>query len=172
MTNTFNQGDYILRQFEPNDWSVYKAIRLEALQKEPMFFGSSYERESAEADEQWKNYVSNPIMAFWGLYLGDNCIGLTGISEYWNQPDSLVLRGSYIQKEHRQKGLSSLFYQARLQWAAKQQGFKRIIVSHRASNEASKASNQKFGFKYTYTEDKKWPDGKVEGHVFYELPLL
>jgi RimJ/RimL family protein N-acetyltransferase len=161
---------FTLRRFLPSDWEIYRKIRLEALMLEPHFFGSGYEQESQETEEQWRSYLSHPVGSFWGLFHYDDCIGVTGIWPFRNEKDTLLMRGSYIRSDFRGRGLSSLFYRERLTWA-RDHGYKRILVSHREGNDISRAVNQKFGFKYTHTEYKKWPDGKEESHIFYELTL-
>jgi hypothetical protein len=62
-------------------------------------------------------------------------------------------------------------YEARLEWVKSRPAFERIIVSHRASNLASKYANQKHRFVFTRTHEKIWADGKTEAEVCYELKL-
>ncbi len=161
---------YHLRRFLPDDWQVYRAIRLEALQTESHFFGSGYEEELKETEEQWRKRLSHPVGATWGLFYETECVGLTGISPLRKETDTLLLRSSYIRREHRGRGISGLFYTTRIEWA-KTHGYSRLIVYHREGNEASKAANQKFGFQYTHTERMDWPDGSDDGHICYELVL-
>lgn len=108
--------------------------------------------------------------AYFGLYHGDECIGLTGVVEHKDNPQDTLLIASYIRKEHRGKGLSRMLYEARIVWA-KENGYKRAIISHRASNVASKAANQKHGFVYTHAERKIWPDGIADDQLFYQFLL-
>lgn len=161
---------YTLRRFLPDDWQDYRAIRLEALQTESHFFGTGYEEELNETEEQWRKRLSHSIGAYWGLFYETECVGLTGIWPRQKENDTLLLRSSYIRSQHRGMGLSGLFYTARIEWA-KAHGYKRLVVYHREGNEASKAANQKFGFRYTHTESMDWPDGSADGHICYELRL-
>jgi RimJ/RimL family protein N-acetyltransferase len=162
--------EYSLLLFQPDHWSTFRAIRLEALRNEPRFFGAGYEEEVKETEAQWRKTLSHQIGAHWGLFHHGTCIGLTGIWPFRKQTDTLILRASYIAPEHRGKGLSALFYRARIEWA-RDHGIKHLVISHREGNEASRAANQKFGFRYTHSEEKLWPDGITEGHLFYELIL-
>ncbi len=137
---------------------------------EPQFFGSTYAAEAAWSDDDWIDILKDSTVATWGLYYKGDCVGMTRIGPFRDTKDTLILRASYIRKEYRGMGLSALFYRVRIDWA-KERGYRRLLVSHRVGNAASGAANQKFGFKYSHTDDKKWPDGKVEGHLFYELLL-
>jgi RimJ/RimL family protein N-acetyltransferase len=62
-------------------------------------------------------------------------------------------------------------YKARIKWAKAHPTVERLIVTHRASNLASKFANQKHGFVFTHTHQKIWHDGVLEDEVYYELYL-
>lgn len=74
-------------------------------------------------------------------------------------------------KQFRGNGLSELMYQTRINWAKAQPTVEKIIVSHRASNLASKRANQKHGFVCTHKIEEVWTDGGVEDEIFYELKI-
>ena len=82
----------------------------------------------------------------------------------------MVLSASYIRKEYRGQGISALFYQTRIDWA-RENGYTEVYVAHREGNDASRAANQKFGFKYTHTEQTVWPDGTQSNKLWYRLEL-
>ena len=163
-------GDnYTIRRFTSDDAPTYKHMRLEALQTEAGMFGSSHSREAAFADELWRERLANPHAAFFGLYDGNELIGITGILVADKEkPDTALMVASYIRKAYRGMGLSAMLYAARIAWA-KAHGIKRIELAHRASNAASKGANAKFGFKYTRSEAREWLDGGKEDIVYYEL---
>lgn len=160
-----------LRRFTVDDWQAMKAIRLEALLDSPQFFGAKYESEAPFTEEQWKNRLTDDrTRAHWGLYDGGDCVGLTGIVQLYDDAKGVYLIASYIRENYRGKGLSALYYQARLDWA-RGNGYKYAIISHRDTNRVSKAANQKFGFQYTHNETITWPDGTTGDKVMYRLDL-
>lgn len=60
MTSRFS-----IRLFHPHEWREFKAIRLEALEKECGKFGASLEKDAAKPDEDWQNRLtSDGEMAF------------------------------------------------------------------------------------------------------------
>lgn len=164
------EQQYTLKQFGPEQWKDLKRIRLEALQETPGFFGSNFEREVAYTDEDWIRKTTSPLSAFWGLYDGGTPVGLTGIIRDQHNLEEAWLIASYIKPQYRGKGLSTLFYEARIQWA-RENGCSCVIVSHRADNEASRAANQHFGFQFTHKESRLWPDGTEADNIFYRLDL-
>src|SRR6185437_4589389 len=166
----YKQDEFIVRQFGKDDWQIYKAIRLEALQKEAALFTSTYQRESVYEDEWWQFSMQNERIALFGLFYHDEVVGLTGILMDESDDSKATLIASYIRKEYRSKGLSELFYKARLDWA-KKKGCKQVAVSHRDTNIISRAANQRFGFKFSHSEAITWPDGTTGEKVNYVLDL-
>lgn len=165
------EKQYTIRQFLPEDVEQYKFMRLEALQLESGMFCNRYEYEAAFLQEQWIARVANPNGACFGLYYGDELIGITGIVVTDEEkPDEAYMTQSYIRKVYRGKGLSKILYEARLEWAKKHQ-IKCLKISHRASNLVSKAANQHYGFIYTHSGSNVWPDGQTEDMLYYELML-
>ena len=168
--SNLTKQSFSTRTFGEGDLELFKAIRLEALLKEPHLFGSTFERESSMSDEEWLRKLRGPSCAYFILSLGQEDVGLTGILTSRENPKHAILIASYIRQEHRRKGGSDFLYEARLEWARKN-GFEEVIVSHRSSNEASKRANQRHGFEYTHSEPHTWNDGVVENEVFYRLRL-
>ena len=107
------------------------------------------------------------------LFDDETPIGMTSVSIDRNDPTgkTALLWGSWLAPEYRGKGLSDLMYQSRINWAKDQPTVERIIVSHRASNLASKYANQKHGFVEIHKKEKIWTDGATEDEIFYELEI-
>jgi len=58
---------------------------------------------------------------------------------------------SFIAPAYRGRGLSRLLYDARLAWIKARPRFKRVILSHAVSNEASRRAHRRYGFVLTDT---------------------
>ncbi|RYG44765.1 MAG: GNAT family N-acetyltransferase [Chitinophagaceae bacterium] len=169
--NTQYPMKYTIRQFTSADLEAYKSMRLEALQLACGMFGNSYETEADFPEAQWLARIDNPLGGCFGLYYGEELIGITGIVvSDPDTPDAAYMTQSYIRAAYRGKGLSAILYDARLQWA-REHGIKRLKIGHRKSNAASKAANQRYGFTYTHSEPRQWPDGRDEDMLYYELIL-
>lgn len=164
------EDEYTLRRLLPSQWEDYKSIRLEALKTNPEMFGSNYAKEATYSQSDWVSFLENDSRAMFALYHATSLIGLSGVTLKKDDATTAVLFASFIQLSHREKGLSKLFYQARIDWA-RQKKCRLIIVSHRIGNILSKAANQRFGFKYTHTEEVNWPDGVRADELVYSLEL-
>lgn len=162
-----------IRQLDAQDWQAFKAIRLHALKTEAGKFGSNFALENGFSDQQWKDKLSTPVAAFFGLFDAGKLVGITGAArqDYNSQSTTAILIASYLYPEYRRQGHSKKFYEARLAWISRQPGIVAVLVSHRKSNEASRRANQAYGFVQTHEEMKLWPDGTSEGDVFYKLDI-
>jgi len=130
-------------------------------------FRSSTPAETTLTDTEWEERVKYPRLVF-ALFKNTEPIGMTSI--LLSNKDEAYLGQSYIKKEYRGLGLSSLLYRIRMQSASLLK-LKRLTTSHRESNLISKAANQRAGFKYTYRESIHWLDGTTEDVLYYILEL-
>lgn len=162
-----------IRQLTGNDWRKFAQIRLKALEADPLVFGSNYEKESQFTEADWRSRLQANDSAVFMLFAGETPIGITGVSVFRDDPTgkTAMLWGSWLEPDFRRKGLSALMYRTRIDWAKKRPTVERVIVSHRASNIASKYANQKHGFIFTRTHEKIWSDGAAEDEICYELKL-
>lgn len=153
------------------DWEILRHVRLLALQSDPSVFGSNYARESAYTPDTWREWLDTPDTAIFGVFDGADIAGMTSISVMRDDATRTAAKlwGSWLRSDLRGHGLSVPMYQVRIDWARAHPTVMRIVVSHRASNAASKHANQKHGFTYTHSTPHTWPDGVEEDHVFYEL---
>lgn len=163
---------FSIKQLTSHEWETYKHIRLEALKNHPQFFCPSSD-EFNFSEQDWRDRLTNETSATFGLYDNENIIGLTGIFQTNNDPnsDTALMVASYIKKEYRNKGLSKLLYEARLNWAKNIPKIKILEIGHREDNILSKKANQKFGFKFVKSEEILWPDGQKMLHIIYQLKL-
>lgn len=162
-----------IRQIGKSEWEEFREIRLKALKSDPEVFGSHYEREVNKSKQDWKEWAGAENQGLFLIYDDEYLIGMTGIfvPQDTVEKTKAVLWGSWLEPEYRRKGISDLMYKARIEWAKQKPELKRIEVSHRESNLASKYANQKHGFKLVKEEDKIWHDGRKEKDVIYELKI-
>ena len=163
-----------IRALEPTEWSQLRDLRLLALEDAPGAFGAKYPDAVQRSEHEWRAMITDPTRHAFGLFDAERLVGITGVLTASEDPSgqTAMLVMSYIVREYRRRGLSRLLYEARLAWIEAQPQFTRIVVSHRASNEASRRANQQHGFIATgQITPRVWPDGVTEDEVFYELRL-
>lgn len=162
-----------IRLLKRNDWALLKEIRLNALKTDPAVFSSNHAKEAKKTDETWKAQLDDENAACFGIFDGHRIIGMTGVAIDREDPSkkTALLWGSWLQPEYRRKGLSKMIYEERIGWARKHPTCEKVIVSHRASNIASKKANQNYDFVLKGKVLRDWPDGLSEEEYNYELIL-
>lgn len=162
-----------IRRWSEDDWEVFKAMRLEAVKDHSNVFLDNIDMASQYDDGYWIDTVGDSYNgAIFGLYDGNNVIGLAGVFRYReSKKDSVVFGMSYIRENYRGRGLSKLLYKARIDWASSQNGIKLIIASHREGNKESRASIIKHGFKLIKMEEKTYGDGTSDVSYMYGLKI-
>jgi ribosomal protein S18 acetylase RimI-like enzyme len=70
----------VVREVIPDDWQTLRDVRLAALREAPYAFGSTYAREAAFAEEQWRGRISDRSVTYLA-YLPENPepAGLAGV---------------------------------------------------------------------------------------------
>lgn len=162
-----------IRELDPDEWEVFRDMRLAALAAAPGVYGSRHEAMAARTELVWRNNVRGEHNQSFGLFDGPRLIGITSVFRWDEDSDgkTAILASSYILPAYRGRSLSRLLYDARFDWLRRHQGFTRVVVGHRLSNEASRRANQHYGFREFRRVPHLWNDGVTEDEVFYEMYL-
>jgi len=162
-----------VRALDSAEWAALRDFRLRALKAAPGVFASSYQTEATRTAEEWQDTVAGPGHQVFGLFDGEHLIGITAAFTWREDPsgETALLAMSFILPEYRGRGLSRLLYEVRLDWIRKHAQFKRAVVFHRESNEASRRANKPHGFLPTGRAPRTWADGTIEDEIFYELRI-
>jgi len=90
-----------IRRIQPDEWELFKAVRLAALADAPHAFGSTLKQERDLSEEAWRERVAR-IARFIALYAGEP-VGLVGA---WMQPTGEVeLISMWVAPEARRSGV-------------------------------------------------------------------
>jgi RimJ/RimL family protein N-acetyltransferase len=165
--------DIEVRPFTPDEWQMYKAVRLKALETDPKFFGESFDDARAKPDENYQTHLLSADGAVFGVFRHGDVIGMTGVvlDKEDAKGETAKLWGSWLEPKWRGKGLARKMYETRLNWAKAHPKVKRVTVSHRKSNAVSKRANQRWGFTFTHARETAWPGNQKETEFFYELKV-
>ncbi|ANW05268.1 GNAT family N-acetyltransferase [Bradyrhizobium icense] len=141
MTDT---GGAQIRRLELADAALYRDIRLEALQKNPEAFGSTFERESAQP-LSWFEAVIDRADIF-GAFLDGKLTGIAGFSaqEGSKQAHKGRLWAMYIRDTARGSGLGKLLVAAVLDHARGRVEMVQLTVV--SENEAARRLYSAMGF--------------------------
>jgi RimJ/RimL family protein N-acetyltransferase len=161
------------RALAAEDWRSFRQIRLRALREHPDVYLSSYKDIAARTEPEWMAMLDGNGKCIFGLFDGDEIVGLAAV--FTSREDATgqtgVLAMDYIDPRYRGRRLSRPLYEARIAWAKQHRPFRRLVISHREGNEASRRANQAFDFKLIGKEEISWPDGTTAPDYSYELDL-
>jgi RimJ/RimL family protein N-acetyltransferase len=163
-----------MRELRADDWLALRELRLHALRSELGFFFRHPDEEAALPDEHWRTWAAGgETRQVFGLFDGERLVGITGTFADSDDPTggTVGFGMSYLSPEYRGRGFASLFYETRFAWVRARPHFRRVIVAHRGSNEASRRTIEKFGFQRIESIPHHWPDGTDDDDVCYELLL-
>jgi RimJ/RimL family protein N-acetyltransferase len=78
---------------------------------------------------------------------------------------------SYLKPEYRGRRLSNTLNDMRLNWAVASGRFKRIVGSHRGSNQISSKVLDRMKFARGSRATRIWPDGATDDEIFYQFDI-
>lgn len=161
-----------IRPLVPAEWEAFRDIRLRALAESPGNFFAALAQARDGPQGRWLEMLESDDGVIFGLFDGSTLIGLTAV--YVDRAiaarDTAGLGMTWVEPAWRGKGLSRPIYAVRIAWA-RQQGLRRIIVSHRDGNEPSRRAMLAAGFRETGRAPHDWPDGARVDNISYVLAL-
>lgn len=108
-----------VRRVEPHDWLVLRAVRLAALGEAPSAFGSSYAREVAFDESQWRRRIA--AGATFLAWTDDEPVGLvTGIADEAAPADERHVVSMWVRPDARGTAVSTALIQTVREWARAQ----------------------------------------------------
>ena len=101
----------------PRDWRDVRAIRLEALQSEPVAYSASYEETLAWPDKHWRQRLANDQSMVFLARARSRPIGMVGgyLSSDEGDDSVAVVFGTYVTSEYRGRGIGRLLLTSLIQ---------------------------------------------------------
>ena len=116
----------LVRRIEPGDAETLRAVRLRALETDPLSFGSTWERESAYTTE-WNDWAhedgrGTEYATFFALADDGTAVGLAAGYRDKEDPGAFGLVAMWVAPEHRRCGHARRLVEAVATWAARAAG--------------------------------------------------
>jgi ribosomal protein S18 acetylase RimI-like enzyme len=155
-----------IRELKPDEWEIYRDIRLKALKDEPDAFISTYDETSKRAESEWRQKLISQERSFTLFaFRNGKAIGMMGT--YQDSSDNqgvLDLFGVYVLREHRGTGVAQELMKNIISRARKIPGVTKIRLECEYSQIAARRFYEKVGF-------KKYDDNPDRKRVLMELAL-
>ena len=158
---------FTLRALTPDDWQIWKEIRLESLKIHPEAFGSSYEESSQMADDSFRRALQDTFV--FGAFKEQELIGVArfAASQGVKQKHKGSLISVYLKKEHRGAGIAEALIKKVIEHAKTQVSQLHCTVV--ADNTAAVELYKKLGFKLYGTEPRSL---RVAGKFYDEFLMV
>ena len=159
-----NIGGPQIRRLEPGDAALYREIRLEALQRNPEAFGSTFERENAQPLSWFEAAISRADI--FGGFLDGRLMGVAGFAaqEGTKHAHKGLLWAMYVRSAARKSGLGKILVAAVLDHARGRVEMVQLTVV--SENEAARRLYRAMGFvEYGYEKRALRQDGKYYDDV-------
>ncbi|MEV6241324.1 GNAT family N-acetyltransferase [Lentzea sp. NPDC051838] len=128
-----------IHQVTPDDWELWRDVRLEALASDPDGFGSTLAREQAYTEDDWRDSVERGLKL---VALTPEPVGLVGAA---SQPTGLHLYSMWVRRSHRGRGVGEALVNGVLTWAA-EQGWKVVRLRVYDDNLPARRLYKRLGF--------------------------
>jgi RimJ/RimL family protein N-acetyltransferase len=106
-----------VRRLGPDDWTVLKLMRLDALGESPDAFGSTLERESAFTEADWRHRLRDSAVNCVAFTRTGEPVGIAGAYRPDDEPTVREVVGMWVRPAHRGTGLADLLLVAVLDWS-------------------------------------------------------
>jgi len=166
--------DVFLRPLVPDDWEIFRGMRLCALSMHPGFYSGTFKDAETRPPDEWREMLDGKGKKIFGLLDGSELIGITAVFTCRNDPGGQtgVFAMSFIEPDYRGRGYADLYYKARIDFGVRHLPWTRLSVSHRSDNEPSKRAILRHGFTFIGQKEKDWPDGERMEEFMYEMDLV
>lgn len=155
-----------IRLLKPEDWYLWKILRLGGLSQSPESFGSSFEEESAWSDEEFRQGLSKSDI--FGAFVENQLVGCVAFSiiNLRKACHRGVLWGMYVRPQNRTGGIASELMKYLIKHAKTQVMQMELAVV--TDNPIAIKFYQKYGFQIYGKESRSL---KI-GDQFYDVDLM
>ncbi|HEY3910760.1 MAG TPA: GNAT family N-acetyltransferase [Stellaceae bacterium] len=160
-----------IRRLLAEDAALYREIRLEALERDPDAFGSTFGEESAEPLQWFADQIADSTML--GAFDGDDLLGIVGFFTRHARKEAHkgVLWGMYVRPRARSGGLGKRLVEAVIDHA--RQCVEVVQLNVIRDNEPAHRLYARLGFvEYGLERNSLKQNGRYWDEVLMAKPLL
>lgn len=149
-----------LRVLTPDDWAVWRQVRLEALAEAPYAFSSTFAEWESASEERWRDRLSRPGSHNLVAYDGRRPLGMaTGVLR--DDPELADLFSMWVAPDARGTGVAAVLIGALEAWC-RNNGAQVLCLDVRAENRRAWRTYERLGFRVTGEVERSSPDEPLE----------
>jgi GNAT superfamily N-acetyltransferase len=159
----------LVREVVAGDWEALRDIRLEALRDAPEAFGSTFEREVAFAEADWRRRISRGgnFLGFLPEASASEPAGLIG--GYVEAPEMVELVSMFVRPRARGRGVGEALIATVIDWAAARNAAS-VHLWVTETNKPARLLYERCGFTPT-GERQPLPSNPALGEIAMSRPL-
>jgi GNAT superfamily N-acetyltransferase len=138
--------DLTVRVLGQEDWPLYRAVRLAALEESPDALGASLDQEAAADDAHWRIQMRAARRLV--VELDGRVCGVASVGRFGEEPDSADLSGLWVDPSARSTGAAGRLVESAVALAAAE-GLKRMYYWVGTENARAIGFATSFGFRVT-----------------------
>ena len=127
------------RRLDPDDWELWRAVRLRSLAESPDAFGSTLEREQDFTEHDWRRRLESPAV----VVEQDDLVVACG-AVLSPEPGRALVVAMWVEPSHRGRGLSRAVLDPLVAWAQDQGLIVELGVA--PGNTAARSAYLSYGF--------------------------
>jgi ribosomal protein S18 acetylase RimI-like enzyme len=158
----------------PEEWPLYKEIRLESLLAEPQAFGSGYAEVHQRPDSYWQERLKDAQAGekSWLLFAKENerMVGMIG-AYCSEEKDGVEIIAVYVTREKRGRGIAGALMAAILEEIGRSNIHRKAVLGVNADQTAAVALYQRYGFQIVGEKEGVMGDGKLHTSYIMEKDL-
>ena len=158
----------------PEEWQLYKQIRLEALLMEPQAFSSRYENTLKKPDSDWQEGLIEVQAGekSWLLFAKENDSIIGMIGAYRSEiADVVVIVAVYVKKDKRGKGVATALMKAILAEVGRKGIFRKAQLTVNTDQLSAVALYRHFGFQIIKEKTGVMGNGNTYSEYIMEKKL-
>lgn len=157
-----------IRRLDARDVDAFRALRLEALRREPLAFRATLADEARQPPGYFVERLTNGAVL--GAFVDGALVGIAGIAPLpdADSPDCGVLWGVYVRREMRGRGLAKQIIDAAVRSARGLYAEIRLRV--KAGNKPARALYARLGFARLRSEMAPAADGRIYEYEWWSRP--
>ncbi|SEQ49161.1 Ribosomal protein S18 acetylase RimI [Lentzea xinjiangensis] len=128
-----------IHRVTPDEWRLWRDVRLEALASDPAEFGSVLAREQAYGEDLWRDRVEDGLKV---VALDPGPVALVAAT---GKPEGLYLYSMWVRDSHRGRGIGEALVGTVLAWAA-EEGWRIVRLRVWEDNLPARRLYRKLGF--------------------------
>ncbi|HKW70341.1 MAG TPA: GNAT family N-acetyltransferase [Candidatus Dormibacteraeota bacterium] len=149
-----------MRRLKPEDWQLYRRIRLAALQEAPYAFGSTYAAEAGRPERSWRRTLDDRARF---LAEVDGVVAGTASGGEGDSPAVAALTAMWVDPRFRRRGVGEVLVMAVMEWA-KSNRYSKLLLWVTDGNNNAERLYERNGFARTGAQQDVRP-----GHLEYEM---